>query len=155
MMAPADRTGRISIMTPIIVAVCLASIVYTLLLTRGFALSPLRGIFPRPLIVGIGLLMGGLIALLLHGFRHDYPSISAVTINLFWGAMFGLAIADFWGLLAPCVEGRARILERFPPDPHRSLYGDMRAIMEPVTSIGACGLVAGLLIGIIATVLRV
>ena len=141
-------------MMPIIVAVCLASIVYTLLLTLGFALSPLRGIFPRPLVVCIGLVMGGLIALLLHGFKHDYPSASAVTINLFWGAMFGLAIADFWGLLAPCVEGRARTLERFPPDPHRSLYGDMRTIMAPVTSIAACGLVGGLFIGVLATVLR-
>jgi len=141
-------------MMPIIVAVCLASIVYTLLLTLGFALSPLRGIFPRPLVVCIGLVMGGLIALLLHGFKHDYPSASAVTINLFWGAMFGLAIADFWGLLAPCVEGRARILERFPPDPHRSLYGDMRTIMAPVTSIAACGLVGGLFIGVLATVLH-
>ncbi|MGI8854190.1 MAG: hypothetical protein ACR2JW_00435 [Thermomicrobiales bacterium] len=141
-------------MTPMIVAVCLAGIVYTLLLTVGFALSPLRGIFPQPLVVCIGLVMGGLIALLLHGFKHDYPSASAVTINLFWGAMFGLAIADFWGLLAPCVEGRERILERFPPDPHRSLYGDMRAIMEPVTSIAACGFVGGLFIGVLATVLH-
>lgn len=141
-------------MTLIIVAVCLASMVYTLLLTVGFALSPLRGIFPRPLVVCIGLVMGGLIASLLHGFKPAYPSASAVAINLFWGAMFGLAIAAFWGLLAPCMEGRARILERFPPDPHRSLYGDMRAIMEPVTSISACGLVGGLFIGVLATVLR-
>lgn len=141
-------------MTPVIVAVCLASMVYTLLFTLGFALSPLRGIFPRPLVVCVGLIMGGLIALLLHGFKHDYPSASAVTINLFWGAMFGLAIADFWGLLAPCMEGRARILERFPPDPRRSLYGDMRAIMAPVTPIAACGSAGGLLIGVLATVLR-
>ncbi|GEM_PF-6854221 len=141
-------------MTPMIVAVCLASVIYMPLLTLGFALSPLRGIFPRPLVIGIGLAMGGLIALLLHGFKHHYPSASAVAINLFWGMMFGLAIADFWGLLAPCVEGQARILERFPPDPRRSLYGDMRVIMAPVTPIAVCGFVSGLLIGILATVLR-
>lgn len=141
-------------MTPIIVTICLASMVYTLLFTLGFALSPLRRIFPRPLVVGIGLVMGGLITLLLHGFKHDYPSASAVGINLFWGAMLGLAIADFWALLAPCVEGREHILERFPPDPHRSLYGDMRVIMAPVIPIAACGSVGGLLIGVLATVLR-
>jgi hypothetical protein len=141
-------------MTPMIVAVCLACLIYMPLLTLGFALSPLRGIFPRPLVVCIGLAMGGLIALLLHGFKHDYLSASAVAINLFWGTMFGLAIADFWGLLAPCMEGRARILERFPPDSHRSLYGDMRLIMAPVTPIAACGFMGGLLIGVLATVLR-
>ncbi len=141
-------------MTSMIVAVCLASVIYMPLFTLGFAMSPLRGIFSRPLVVCIGLAMGGLIALLLHGFKHDYPSASAITINLFWGTMFGLAIADFWGLLAPCMEGRARILERFPPDPHRSLYGDMRIIMAPVTPIAACGSVAGLWIGVLASVLH-
>lgn len=136
-----------------IVAAVIAGVVFAYCLTLGYALSPLRGVLPRALLVIAGFSSGLFIIIAVRHLQHAYPLRWKMGGDVVWGALIGAVIGYFAGL-PPRNLHRAQDRDLPPRDPEHQLEDDLQAFLHPILPIIGCCLGGGVLIGLLAALLR-